>query len=313
MHHPLPVDRLRPVLQAWGLETADVVAIVPGVTADVFLVMQDGDRWVAKVNYEYRDHFEVGLRASPIVHERTAGPGFDVAVPVLTDTGGLTEMVGWPDGNDHPVALLTYVRGDPLTKDEPDAATVIGDVCGRVHRALLDVAPADVALHSIPSEPDGNYPDRDAGEFGWLHSLWRELEHRCWAVRGDLRHAVSVWDGPDIRRRPAGLGVLDFGHCGWHPVVHVVANRSLIASLSDETLMTPFLDAVEQHLPLTAAEREHLDLHRLRNAAIYARWVAMEKVARRAPDSNDLWFGELLDFLRRGLPLVGMARPGLPS
>ena len=62
MRDGLPIDRLRKGLQAWGLETADVVAIVPGVTADVFLVMQSGQRWVAKYNYDYREHFEVGLR-----------------------------------------------------------------------------------------------------------------------------------------------------------------------------------------------------------------------------------------------------------
>lgn len=124
-----------------------------------------------------------------------------------------------------------------------------------------------------------------------------------------FRHAVAVWDGPDIRHRPDGIGVLDFGHCGWHSLVHVVANRSLNASLADESRLAPFLEAVERHLPLTVTEREQFSLHRLRNIAIYARWVAMEKVARRDAMFNERWFRELLQALRRELPEIGIVLP----
>ena len=309
MHDPLPIDRLRMALRAWDLEAADVVPIVPGVTSDVFLVMRGADRWVAKLNYDYRDYFEVGLRASQLVEARTASTTFEVAVPVPTISGSLTELVDWPDGEDHPLAVLTYVRGDPLPAGEATSVAVLGDVCGRVHAALLEVPPERVGLHELPTEPEVNHPDRDAGEFSWLHDVWRELEQRAWASRGEVRHAVAVWDGPDIRRTRDGVGVLDFGHCGWHALVHVVANRSLNASLKDETCVASFLDSVERQLPLTAAEREHLPLHRLRNIAIYARWVAMEKVARWDPTFNERWFRDLLQALHRELPRIGMTPP----
>jgi Ser/Thr protein kinase RdoA (MazF antagonist) len=310
VHDPLPIGRLREALRAWDLEAADIVGITPGVTADVFLVMRGPDRWVAKFNYDYREHFEVGLRASRIVQTRIGSAGFDVAVPIPTTTGLLTELVEWPAGTDHPLALLTYVRGDPISGGDLAAPQLLGDVCGRVHAALLDVSPTDVGLQTLPEEPDGNYPDRDAGPYSWLHPLWRELEQRAWALRSDLRHAISVWDGPDIRCRQDRVGLLDFGHCGWHSIVHVVANRSLSAALNDQSRLASFLTAVEQHLPLTQVEHEHLVLHRLRNAAIYARWVAVEKVARGDPGFNDEWFGQLLDCLRRELPLVDMTWMG---
>lgn len=309
MPTPLPIDRLRPALQAWDLEGADVVPIVPGATSDVFLVMDGADRWVAKLNYDDREYFEVGLRASQVVQERVASPSFEVSVPVPTGAGELTHLVEWPDDETHPLALLTYVRGDPLPVGDPAGAEVLGDVCGRVHAALADVPPTDVGLHSLPTEPDGNYPDREAGEYSWLHGLWRELEQRAWDSRGEVRHAVAVWDGPDIRRSPWGLGLLDFGHCGWHALVHVVANRSLNAALTDESRLAPFLAAVEAHLPLTEAERRQVPLHRLRNLAIYARWVAMERVARCDPTFNERWFADLLAALRRELPNVGLAAP----
>lgn len=285
------------------------MAIVPGATSDVFLVMLGGDRWVAKFNYDGQEYFEVGLRASQLVHACTASDAVEVAVPVPTSAAALTELVEWPSGELHPLAVLTFVGGDPLPTADTSTARLVGDVCGRVHAALLDAPPEDVGLLELPTEPDGNYPDRDAGEFSWLHGLWRELEQRAWDARGEVRHAVAVWDGPDIRRRPGGIGLLDFGHCGWHPVVHVVANRSLNVSLADETLLAPFLEAVERHLPFTRPEVEQFALHRLRNIAIYARWVAMERVARRDPAFNDRWFRALLQALERELPKIGMAAP----
>jgi len=309
VHDPLPIDRLRPSLRAWDLEAADVVPIVPGVTSDVFLVMQGGARWVAKFNYDHRDYFEIGLRASQFVEARVASASFEVAVPVPTTTGALTELVEWPAGVVHPLAVLTYVRGDPLPGGLPASVPLLGDVCGRVHGALLDVRPEQVGIDELPDEPDGNYPDRDAGEFSWLHDLWRELEQRAWSSRKDVRHAVAVWDGPDIRQHRGGVGVLDFGHCGWHSLVHVVANRSLNASLTDESRLAPFLQAVERHLPLTTSELEQFPLHRLRNLAIYARWVAMEKVAREDAAFNERWFRELLQALHRELPRIGMTSP----
>lgn len=285
-----------------------MVSIVPGATSDVFLVMRGHDRWVAKFNYDAPQYFEVGLRASQLVHRRLASDSIEVAVPVPTSTGAITELLEWPDGDVNPLAVLTYVGGDPLLADA-SAPRLVGEVCGRVHAALLDVGPDEVGLVELPTEPDGNYPDRDAGQFSWLHGLWRELEQRAWDARHDVRHAVAVWDGPDIRRRPDGIGLLDFGHCGWHPIVHVVANRSLNVSLVDEALLAPFLESVERHLPLTHLEVEHFALHRLRNIAIYARWVAMERVARRDPTFNERWFRQLLRALERELPAIGMAPP----
>lgn len=299
MREGLPIDRLRRGLQAWGLGRAEVVPIVPGATADVFLVMDSGARWVAKCNYDYREHFEVGLRVSRIVHDRIADDRLEVAVAVPTTAGALTEMVEWPDGHEHPLALLTYVRGDPLTGDEHDAPAIVGDVCGRVHASLLDVGGGEVGVRDVPGEPDFDHPDRDAGEHEWLHRLARRLDRETRERRGEVRVAVSVWDGPDIRRTSTTVGLLDFGHCGLQPVAHVVANRSLLVSLTDDAALEPFLAAVERHLPLTAAEHELLPRYRMLNAAIYARWVAMERVVRGDPAFNDRWFRDLVAFLQR--------------
>lgn len=305
MREVLPIDRLREGLRAWDLQAADVLEITPGATADVFVVLAPDRTLVAKYNYDYRDYFEVGLRVARSLRERAADKALEVSVPIPTNAGSLTEMVEWPDGRRHPLAVLTFVGGDVLAPDAADAPSVVGDVCGKVHSALLELRPEDVGA-VVPTGPDGDHPDRDAGSYGWLHELWRDLEQACWDTRGRVRHGVGVWDGPDIRRRPDGrIGLLDFGHSGWYPLIHVVSNRSLNAALSDESRLEPFLAAVSEHLALTPDEVELFGVYRLRNAAIYARWVAMEKVARGESQFNDRWFCELLGVLERELPRIG--------
>ena len=258
-----------------------------------------GERWVAKYNYDYREHFEVGLRVSQVVHDRIANDRVEVAVAVPTTTGALADMVEWPDGHHHPLALLTYVQGDPLRADDLDAATIVGDICGQVHASLLDVQPEHVGLRHLPGEPDFDHPDRDAGEHAWLHRLARRLDRETRERRHEVRQAVSVWDGPDIRRTLTSVGLVDFGHCGLQPIAHVVANRSLLVSLTDESRLEPFLAAVEHHLPLTPTERDLLPRYRMLNAAIYARWVAMERVTRSDPTFNDRWFRDLVALLQQ--------------
>lgn len=54
---------------------------------------------------------------------------------------------------------------------------------------------------------------------------------------------------------------------------------------------------------------EQFPLHRLRNIAIYTRWVAMERVARRDRAFNERWFQDLLRALEREVPAIGLAMP----
>lgn len=90
-----------------------------------------------------------------------------------------------------------------------------------------------------------------------------------------------------------------------------MATRSISAALGDESRLGPFLSAVANHLPLTPDEEEMFGLHRARNAAIYARWVAMEKVSRGDPMFNERWFQALLALLNRELPRLGIT-PAAP-
>jgi hypothetical protein len=152
------------------------------------------------------------------------------------------------------------------------------------------------------------------GDLGWLDEVNRELGRMDAASRSQLRHTVGVWDGPDVRLPSdevgAGgrIGLIDFGHVSWQPLVHVVANRALIAAYDDRERLDRFLAAVQAELPLTAAELDHLDLQRLVNATIYARWSAMRRCETRAAGEpfDGSWLDQLLQILAAELPRVGL-------
>ena len=299
MREPLPVDRLREHLDAWELQDATVEPITPGATGDVFLLTLGAERWVAKFTYDYRTYFEQGLKASEIV---AASTDYLVATPCLTTSGERVVMVEWPEGRSHPLAVLEFVPGETLERDDPLSAQRMGSVCGTVHRVLLEVDPRTLGIEPViaPMEPptDG----WDLGDLAWLNDVFVALLTRATESIHDVRWTVAVWDGPDIRLHDGHIGLLDFGHTFWQPLVHAVANRSLIAAYGDERRLEDFLQGLHEHLELTAEEKEVFHLYGLINAGIYARWAAAhpnEAVAQ--------WLlHDLVPYLRADLPRVGL-------
>lgn len=296
-HVPIPVERLRRALGAWGLADADTVApIPPGATADVFLVQRGDERWVAKYGYQEAHHFDAGLATSELLELA----GWDVATPVRTGDGDRYRMVEWPDGHDHPLALLRWIDGDALDTDDPGAIECKATVCGRVHAQLLDLESTAVGVEvPRPHEPDEPLTAWALGPNQWLDDVFVALQHRTRAWRDQVRSCAAVWDGPDIRVRAADgrIGLIDFGHVSWQPVVNVVANRSLSRSDQGVASLDRFLDALQQELPLTDEELCALDDFRRYNAGIYARWAAM-RVHEHDDQSVTGWLDSLVAYLR---------------
>ena len=275
----------------------------PGATADVFLLTDGDRRWVAKFAYDFREYFEGGLRASALLAARRALP-YPIAAPLATDDGELTVLADWPERTPHPLAVLEFVDGQPLAAGDEHAPEVMGEVCGRVHAALLHVDPEEVGIEHRWEPTPAIHDTWDVGEHGWLNDVYAELATRARAVDHTLRKSVGVWDGPDIRIAGTRVGLIDFGHTSFHPLVYVVANRSLVAAYGDRVQLRRFMTALEAHLPLTPAEHAAFDLYRLVSATIYARWSAAH------PDDNTTpWLGVLLEYLRSDLPRVGLAAP----
>ena len=300
-HEPIPVERVRPALAAWGLDGGDIhiERIPPGATADVFLVQRGDVRWVAKYGYQEPQHFEAGLATSEVIDVGD----WAVATPVRTTDGddARIRMVEWPDGHDHPLALLRWVDGRVLENDDP--IEIKAKVCGRVHAQLLDLDPASVGVEVVPldrrSEP---FEPWNLGPYQWVNDVLAELQEATLAWQPKLRQCVAVWDGPDIRVRnddTNAIGLIDFGHTSWHPLVHVVANRSLAGPDQGISRLPRFLDALQAELPLTSAELDALDTFLRHNAAIYARWAANRVYEHGDGGSLVEWLESLTRFLRR--------------
>lgn len=300
-HEPLPVERVVHALEAWDVlggsgHEVTVEPIPPGATADVFLVERGTDRWVAKYAYQQRAYAEAGLAVS----EWLDLPDYEIARPIRTTTGDLTSTVEWPPGNEHPLALLGFVEGDTLERTDADAIELRARACGRVHAALLGLDPAQVGIELFvedgPPQPRAHW---DLGDHQWLDDVLTEADRTCIEHRRHVRCGVAVWDGPDIRVRPdGGVGLIDFGHTMWQPIVNVVANRSFVGDYEDLDQLAHFLDAVQQELPLTDTELDAFADFRRLNAATYARWAANQVHEHGAPIGD--WLARLVSFLRSG-------------
>jgi Ser/Thr protein kinase RdoA (MazF antagonist) len=308
---PIPTAAVLEALEAWPIEVVDVRPIPPGATADVFVVRDaTGRRWVAKYTYDHRRYVEGGLAVSEVID---VGP-WPLARPLRTTGGELTTMVEWPLRTEHPLAMLSWVPGRSLDDDWVGWPELLGSVCGRVHASLLRLDPAAVGVDAtgdgVPELANG----WDVGPLTWLNDLADELPRRARAAvkDGGLRMVVGVWDGPDIRvEGEHGIGLIDFGHTSWQPLVHVVANRSLIAAYQDEVRLTRFLASLATHLTLTDAERTALPLFRVLNATIYARYMASRRVELGATFAvkDAAWLERLLAYLRHDLPRIGLPAP----
>ena len=303
---PVATTVVREALRSWahlGLDGDDVTveAIPRGATGDVYLVRRDAERWVAKCTYAFRDYFVSGLEVSKVVARELP---YDTAVPVATSEGADTVLVEMDQDRVYPMALLTYVDGRPLGPDDTDVPEVVGQVCARVHKCLLDVQPSDVHIAPVAEAVPPVDDTWDLGEHGWLNDLYGELGRHASTMTPHVRHTVGVWDGPDIRitddRR---VGLIDFGHTGCYPLPHTIASRSLGRAVGDRRLYDRFIAAFEAHLPLTESERAALDVYRLVNATIYARWA----VSHPSPETTG-WAEELIAYICRDLERVGLSR-----
>ncbi len=280
---PLPLARLRVALRAWDLDVVSIESITPGVTADVWRV-EAGRPLVAKYAYVGRDEFDVGLRAAEIGNFH----GLRVARPVRTRTGEVSVMIEWPDGHWHPLGVLVFVPGAGLDYSAPGVAEVVGDNIGRLQAALA----RDLILPG-PHDPCEylaylEHP-HDLGEFAGMRSLVDEVVTTVRALHdeGGLTIAASVWDGPETLIDDDGtVGFYDFGFVKRMPVLHGLANRSMLFERGPDR--ERFLAAWLRHFPIAPSELQHLALFRLLSTAIYGKFMAMRLAAGEyRPDQAD--------------------------
>src|SRR5205807_4765965 len=156
--------------------------------------------------------------------------GLRSAAPAPTRTGELSVMVEWPDGVEHPLGLREFVPGVDFDARRPGSPDVLGDIIGRLQPALA--AGLRLADRTSPFEYFSYLErDHDLSQFPLLRpaidavvAALRDLHQR-----GELTVAPCVWDGPEARIDADGvLGLYDFGFVMKMPVLHGLANRTML-------------------------------------------------------------------------------------
>jgi Ser/Thr protein kinase RdoA (MazF antagonist) len=303
VRNPLPLERLRTALDAWALEVDSIEPITPGVTADVWLI-QTGRPLVAKYAYVDQQGFEVGLRAAEVAESA----GLRSAAPVRTQHDELTVMVEWPDGVKHPLGLLEFVPGGEFNARQPRAAEALGDTLGRLQAALAKGLP-------LPERDDPfDYfaylqMEHDLSDFVGLQdgidnvvTEIRDLHHA-----GELTIAPCVWDGPEALVDADGvIGLYDFGFVMNMPVLHGLANRTMVFDSQPDRAR--FLPRWLQQFPLGESELAHLDVFRRLSVAIYAKFRACHLLPNAPSAEDELSQRQLIQEAIRDLQPAGRAR-----
>lgn len=155
----------------WGLDDAVVHPHHGGMNSATWLVRQGERRWVAKaVPAERRRSFAAGLSVAATL-ERAGVPA---GAAVRSAEGQLvTEVDGMP------LALLTWVDGEPLTGATDEEQELIGRTLGRVHRLLVGTA--------------GDLSREQVQRFHWIDTDADHLGIRPW-IRPAVAAAVAAYD-----------------------------------------------------------------------------------------------------------------------
>ena len=259
-----PDERLRAHLSRWGItERALIRRLRPGVTADVWLVVDGSDRWVAKLTYDAPEVVEWGLRAASIA--AAAGVNASVARPTLD--GALVDLVAWPPGHSHPLAMLRYLPGRAWRWTASDTGRYqAGVVLARLHRAWsAEQFTPPRQLLAYLADPRSDMLEavrvRDA------------IDRALKLVDGS--ESVIYGDGLQLRRTRGLVGVLDWGtvSTAWR-LFDIAIQLELDVDEVAETLAHPFIRGYLVIDPSVADEIGHLSAHRALVAAWRARYHA---------------------------------------
>jgi len=230
----------------WDLPDARVVAHHGGMGSATWLVTHGGRRWVAKaVAPAQRVQFAGGLSVAALLD----AAGIPAGAPAPARDGRPLVEVGTT-----PLALLTWVEGDPLTGASSDEQRVIGETLATVHYTLRGTSVAG------------------AQRFHWVRPQAAHLALRPW-IRPAVTAAVTALD--ELGPASLTLGLLHAdpapehfrlnpasGHCGlidWSvalegPLLYDLASAVMYVGGPDRGV--PLVEAYLRSAALTAAEVE---------------------------------------------------------
>jgi Ser/Thr protein kinase RdoA (MazF antagonist) len=213
----------------------------------------------------------------------------------------MTVMLEGPPGHMHPLALLEFVPGDPLSSDDPRRDEAVGRVIGTVQRVLNEAGyPAlfgdDVGIYDYLEDREHTIAESD-----WILPMLSAVVAHARAAERDCPPTVGICygDGIELLRDPLTgvVGVVDWGAVQRGPLLLDIAFQEArfapgsstwhVNQASPELLVAYLAEApVEEHeLALLPAYRAfawartlRYNAHRVAHGANWgARWQALSR------------------------------------
>ena len=261
------------VVGSWGLPEADIAPHTGGMNSRTWLVRHGERTWMAKaVPANRQRRFVSGLAVASIVEDA----GIPAGRPEPTMDGR-----DWVAVEDHAMALLLFVEGEPLIGDDPDEQHLIGATLAQAHRALLD--------RDVPG----------AEVFHWLDPDAPHLDVAPW-VRPAVRDAIGAYDAlppaslswgllhtdpaPEaflLDRRTGTCGMIDWDTGLTGPLMYDVASAVMYVGGSEWA--TALLDAYLTDAVIPASE-----VDRALGTMLRMRWAVQADYFAMRVATNDL-------------------------
>lgn len=210
----IPDDQVVPeIARHWRLaeHALHLEALAPGATSQAWLVHTPERQYVAKLCFDTRPAFELGLTAAERVEVTT---GIATGAPIRTADDDLSVLIPTFPGQEHPLALLTYVAGRRVELDAVAAAEMLSTV----HAALRSL-PAVIGHDPLQYLTDTSH------EYAYQDTIRPALQALVAVVRAaDLTWGTCYGDGPETVLPGTGeVALLDWGGVLAGPVLWDVA------------------------------------------------------------------------------------------
>ena len=219
----MSIDEVRTLLRtSWHVTTVTCTPLDGGMNSLAWLIEFDGRRCVAKaVPAPERRPFEAGLAAA----EHLSVNGLAAGRPVRAADGALSVRT------DHStMALLEYVPGRPLVRDDPLDQHWWGDALGTAHRRLAGFAHPGLSRFQLLRTDGPHLAVED-----WVRPAVADAMAAMarLTVTDQLTYGTSHGDpSPDAFRfdlDTGHTGIIDWGSAGSGPLMYDVASAVMYA------------------------------------------------------------------------------------
>jgi Ser/Thr protein kinase RdoA (MazF antagonist) len=242
------IDEVRTLLRtSWHLNVISCEPLDGGMNSLTWLIELDGHHCVAKaVPAAERRPFEAGLAAA----EHLSAGGIAAGRPLRAADGALSVRT-----DSSTMALLEFVPGRPLVRDDPLDQHWWGDALGAVHRALAGFNHSGLSRFQV-LRTDGAH----LGVEDWVRPAVADAMAAMarLTVTDQLTYGTSHGDpSPDSFRfdlDTGRTGIIDWGAAGSGPLMYDVASAVMYAGGPAEAG-----DLVEAYLSAGPVSRDELE------------------------------------------------------